>query len=250
MRFNPNSVLRKLGFEIRRLPSAPQIQPNLNEEEVAAIEKKLQEFADSRRPDSACASYADLRSYLSDRRIAFFQDVVALCRNHGVRFDERRVADIGCGTGYLLRAVNDEAPAAKLWGFDTFEEMLELARYLCPTAVFEPQSLFKVDRKFDVVFCTETLEHMEQAADALKALVDLLTADGTLVLTVPNGRKDQQESGPRREDGTSYWGHIHFWSPESWQLFLARELGSDYRIDCGQCASGENYAFIHAPDDD
>lgn len=248
MKFKPNKILRKFGFEIRRLPSKKQVDFGLDDAEIANVEQLLQAFADDCPPDSACASYVELRNYLSDQRIAFFEDVIRLCTTHGMNLNQGRVADVGTGTGYLLRVVNRAAPDAEIWGFDTFEEMLGLARRLCPAATFEVGSLFEIEHSFDVVFCTETLEHMVEPADALLALTRLLTPGGTLVLTVPDGRKDQHAPVAIREDGRSYWGHINFWSPESWELFLRRELDPAYDIECGLCDSGENHAFIRAPE--
>lgn len=248
MKLSPNRWLRRLGYEIRRVPraAAPRTPrpPRLAPEEIATLERALKQFAGDQPASSACADAGALRRYLSNRRIAFFHEVVRLCGRYQVPLESKRIADFGSGTGYLLRLIHQAAPTAKLSGYDTFADMMGLARRLCPTAALEVRSLLQVNDPFDVIFCTEILEHLEQPGQALGAMARLVRPGGALVLTVPDGRKDQKKPGRRREDGTAYWGHIHFWSPESWALFLQQELGANHRIECGQMASGQNYGIV------
>ena len=246
MKLDPNRILRRLGFELRRVPPRADDYAAPDRDEIAALDRLLERFAASQPDASPCSDVRQLRQYLSDRRIAFFHDVLTLCHRHRIELHARRIADIGSGTGYLLRTLHRAAPTAALFGFDTFDDMMGLARLLCPAAEFATRDLFLTDDSYDVVFCTETLEHLERPDQALRRLTGRIAPGGALVLTVPDGRMDQTESGTRREDGTGYWGHIHFWSPESWRWFLDRELGPDYRIECGQVATGENYAVVTA----
>ncbi|NNL99892.1 MAG: class I SAM-dependent methyltransferase [Gammaproteobacteria bacterium] len=245
MRFKPNRLLRKFGYEVRRLPvRTPPAWPPPDPDEIRALEAELDRFAADQPADSALADAAALRGYLSDKRLALFNDLLRICRHHGIDFAGRSVADVGSGTGYLLRLVSQAAPESRLTGYDTFADMMALACRLCPAASFQARSLFEIDASFDIVFCTETLEHLEQPAAALEALFGLVAPGGWLILTVPDGRRDQHGSGQRREDGSGYWGHIHFWSPESWQLFLAGAIGARGEVSCGQCSTSENYALI------
>ena len=178
--------------------------------------------------------------------MAFFRGLVQHCQDLQLTFKGKRIADVGTGTGYLLRALHQAEPDSQLFGFDTFGEMLDLGRMLCPGAIFSTTSLYKLSDDFELVFCTETLEHLVEPHVALKALAHRLTPGGTLVLTVPDGRMDQHQPLQPREDGTAYWGHINFWSPESWSLFLHRELGNgiQYEIVCQQLDTGQNLGLV------
>ena len=246
MLLDPNRLLRKMGYEIRRIPVEHSYPPPPDAERME-LEAALHEFARREPADSPCSDAGALRRYLSNRRIALFNDLLEQCHREGIAFAGRGVADVGSGTGYLLRLVGQRASDARLTGYDTFGDLLGLAQRLCPEASFFQRDLFEIATEFDVVFCTETLEHLERPAAALRALFDLVTPGGALVITVPDGRIDQHASGERREDGTAYWGHIHFWSPESWRLFVAGEIGGRARIVFGQCATGENYAMVFRP---
>ncbi len=48
---------------------------------------------------------------------------------------------------------------------------------------------------------------------ALKNIIDMMGKDSACLITVPNGRLDQYE------------GHINFWSPESWEVFIKSNSG-------------------------
>ena len=234
-------ALETFGLEIRRLD--PEEIPDPDPIEIAAVEQRMADFASDQLSSSSLSSVPELRDYLSDARIAFFNDLVDICERSGVQMDDRRVADMGTGTGYLLRAVGRHAASADLYGYDTFAEMLGLARLLVPRASFTAASLYEVDEKFDVVFCTEMLEHMVHPHQALQKLARLILPGGALVLTVPNGRKDRGPAKEIRDDGTAYWGHINFWSPESWPVFLERELPEAIGIEVGLMITEKNYAI-------
>src|SRR5262249_6527343 len=62
--------------------------------------------------------------------------------------------------------------------------------------------------EFDLILCTEVLEHCEYPADIVKDMFLAGKPGGMIVITLADGRKDTWE------------GHIHFWSPESFKLFI------------------------------
>lgn len=246
MILSPNRLLRLFGLEIRRI-DRPAVFPPPPVGELTALESILATFASSMPTGSACADFDALRSYLDNRRIALFHSLIEVARRAGVEFDGRHVVDVGTGTGYLLRVIAQLAQPASLAGFDTFEEMLGLARLLNPQARIELRSLYAIDETFDLVMCTETLEHLVDPGRALEALYSIVTPGGSLLLSVPDGRHDRLACGERRADGSSYWGHIHFWSPESWSLFLAPHFADDVEIRCDRLSTGENFAAIRKP---
>lgn len=83
--------------------------------------------------------------------------------------------------------------------------------------------------------------------DPARQIMEMLAAvcpGGRLVLTVPNGRTDRQAAMGKREDGTAYWGHIHFWSPESWPLYIADVVDGHASFSTDVLDSGQNIAII------
>lgn len=128
-------------------------------------------------------------------------------------FDGRSVADTGVGPGLALHELLLGSTPKAVVGYDFSAKALDVARTVLPQAHFEHRGMYDLpDERFDVVICTEVLEHLERPAVALRSLVTLLEKQGTLILTVPDGRIDFSAK------------HVNFWSPESWKLFLQDTL--------------------------
>ena len=143
-----------------------------------------------------------------------------------------------------MRLIQNVTQSVDLFGFDTFVEMNELARMFCPTATVQDLPFQAVEDTFDVIFCTEVLEHLVDPAAALRKLLRCLKPSGVLILTVPDGRIDQHPAGAIRSDGSAYWGHINFWSPESWTLFINASIEEPIQVVARLLKSGKNFAAI------
>lgn len=112
----------------------------------------------------------------------FHRRIVEVVRPLGVR----TVLDAGCGEGYLARHLLDHLPGIELTGVDVSGSAVATARERCPEGNFQAatiQSLRDMGRSFDLVICSEVLEHLENPAEALDVLASL-AAPNTL-LTVP-----------------------------------------------------------------
>src|SRR3546814_4612951 len=68
-----------------------------------------------------------------------------------------------------------------------------MAKRACPDAELFFSALSDLPRssRYDVVFLMEVLEHTVDPEAVVRRLLDIVSAAGTLVLTVPDGRKDQ-----------------------------------------------------------
>lgn len=235
------------GYQISRIPSRqPKETPRwpVDPAERSALLGDLERFAREKPGRGLWSSPSKAREYLSDKRLCFYSELLKVCDRQGIRFSGADVADIGSGTGYLLRKIHASSPDSRLTGYDTYPEITELARALCPAARFVLRDLHEIgDERYDVIFCTEVLEHLFHPGQALRQLLAALRAGGTLVLTVPNGRSDTYEALGMFENGRGHWGHINFWSPESWPIFV-REHAGEADLSFGTLPSGENYAVI------
>lgn len=137
-------------------------------------------------------------------------------RQAGVGLDGRSVADAGIGPGHALHELLRGSKPSHVTGFDFSRSALDEAQRLFPEADLQVRGIYDDPiGRFDVVVCTEVLEHLERAHVALLTLRQMITDHGTLVLTVPDGRIDFSEK------------HVNFWSPESWGLFLRQVLPDD-----------------------
>lgn len=236
-------LFRQFGFEIIRVDPVPYRRVNIPGEELKQIDSILLEFSEEMVHDPAFRFKA-LKKYLSENRVSFFFELMKLCREYEIEMDGQSVADIGSGMGYLLRCIENEYTPKSLSGYDTFEVMLPLARKFCEKATFQPTGLFEVEATYDVVFCTEVIEHLIHPGRAVKKLFTMLNKGGTLIITIPDGRKDTSPAKKIRDDGTAYWGHINFWSPENWPVFLQEQLPSVKEIKTGLLNTSKLYGII------
>lgn len=183
------------------------------------------------------AMYADpdlLRHYLVDERLDFYKIVAdRIVRDYQGDIKQASCLDVGCGPGYLLNELRQKGFSGRLVGIDAAGEAV--ARVKEHNANIEFYEGFLADQEwgpiFDVVICTEVLEHCEYPGTVLEDMLKVTKPSGLLVITVPDGRKDTWD------------GHINFWSPESFRIFV-REYASTDSIDFDYFEN-TNYCAIH-----
>jgi SAM-dependent methyltransferase len=97
-----------------------------------------------------------------------------------------RVLEVGCGTGNVLRVLEEVCRDGEVIGSELFEEGLAYARTRCHCPVLRADIFdLPFDAPFDVIGMFDVLEHLEDDRGALKALQEALTPGGALLLTVP-----------------------------------------------------------------
>lgn len=90
-----------------------------------------------------------------------------------VRASDRRVLDVPCGRGRLLKAVGETAPGAALYGLDVNDRMVALTAHAVPRARVQVASVYAIpyrDRSFDAVLCHESFMHFAEPHVALAEL--------------------------------------------------------------------------------
>ena len=106
----------------------------------------------------------------------------------------KTVCDVGCGQGSLLLELMEEFPGIEPNGTDISSAAVELARRKVPQGKFYVLDLVTdhVPRKFDLVICSEVVEHIE---DDLSAMRNLCRMTGKyLVITTVQGRMRRFEA--------------------------------------------------------
>jgi SAM-dependent methyltransferase len=84
----------------------------------------------------------------------------------------RTVLDVGCGQGSLLRELIREFPAIEPYGCDVSATAVELSRRKVPEGEFQVLDLVNeaLPRTFDLLVCSEVVEHIEDDVAALRNL--------------------------------------------------------------------------------
>ena len=97
--------------------------------------------------------------------------------------------DAGCGDGRYLAALEAELPTRRA-GTDISERILETARTRVDADFRQAnlESLPFEDGAFDLVLCSQVIEHVLDAAAAAAELARVLRPGGTLVISTDNAR--------------------------------------------------------------
>ena len=126
------------------------------------------------------------------------------------------VLDVGCGEGYLSRVLLDRFPGIRVKGVDISPAAVERARERCPEGDFEVarfEDLARWTERFDLVVCSEVLEHIDDPATGAKILAG--RSGGKVLVTVP-WEPWFQLANLARGKYLGRWGnhpeHIHRWS--------------------------------------
>jgi len=90
-----------------------------------------------------------------------------------IRASDRRVLDVPCGRGRLLKAARTRASSAALFGLDVNGEMVTRVRRDLPDVHAQVASVYAIpfrDRSFDAVLCHESFMHFDDPRAALAEL--------------------------------------------------------------------------------
>jgi trans-aconitate methyltransferase len=97
----------------------------------------------------------------------YFLDTVTLPR------DAKTFLDVSCAKGDALPVIRARYKDLELFGQDFSEVAIEEARQSYGTlARFEVASIESVSREYDVIFCSNTLEHFENYLDIAQGLLE------------------------------------------------------------------------------
>jgi ubiquinone/menaquinone biosynthesis C-methylase UbiE len=97
------------------------------------------------------------------------------------------ILDVGAGEGFLLQRLVDNHIGKHHEGIEYVDEAIALAKKYHPKLTIKKGDIYKLpykDNSFDLLICTEVLEHLEDPTKALKEL--LRVSKKYCLLTVPN----------------------------------------------------------------
>lgn len=193
-------VFHKMGIDIRFVPKQEH-RSAIEMNEVATMNTywSTKELSDR---------------FLSKEVLKRFRDTLAVMKEHQVDLTDLSVIDVGCGNGMLLKFLSENFKVSSQAGMEYAEAAVEVARKLHPGPEYIVHDInTPYGRQFGAVICTEVIEHILYPDRAFRNLLDMVQDQGILFITVPNGRHD------------TFAGHINFWSPESWEVFISQNSG-------------------------
>ncbi len=137
-----------------------------------------------------------------------------------------RILDAGCGEGFTLAKLYELRIGKELAGIDYSKVAIDTAKEMFPYLNVKVGDIYKLpfkENSFDLVICTEVMEHLENPGEALKE-IERVTSKYAL-LTVPN------EPWFMFFNFTQWGkdiGHINHWTSSSFKKFI--ELNSKFKI--------------------
>lgn len=98
----------------------------------------------------------------------------------------KSILDVGCGEGFIASEIKKKLPNLSITGIDISKEAVTEFKVRCRGAKGFVGSADKLpfgDKSFDIVVCSEVLEHLDDPGGALKEMVRVVR--GAIILTVP-----------------------------------------------------------------
>lgn len=191
--------------------------------QIVFIKKKNRGFSAINRNSKESINKAVNKNtyYGFKRKVPFYKSIIGLT---GIDLTGKGVLDVSCGTGVLCEEISASYKPHPFYACDFSESCVNVTKSLMiPNLLCSVHDIYDpIDRKFDVVYCIETIEHLLYPQIAVKNILDALNRNGVAIITVPNGKLDTYEQ------------HIHFWSIDSWKLFLSSSIDeSVFTIETG-----------------
>ena len=160
----------------------------------------------------------------------FLRTVIDTIKPLGVK----SILDVGCGEGFTLSQLKKETSFQKLEGVDAVKESITVGKKLHPDLPLKLGDIYDLDYKdnsFDILLCTEVLEHLAKPADALKELIRV--SKKYVLVTVPNEPwftisrilrgKNLLQLGAHPE-------HIQWWTANEFKKFVGKQKAGKIRL--------------------
>ncbi len=157
----------------RRLFGKPEARPEVLTDDLRT--EIQHSFDEASRDEENFPSAIDPRIYHVRLILEFFGNLTG-----------RRVLDAGCGKGRFARVLQENFPAAEIWGLDISPEMLKHVPAPIHTRQGALTELPFPDTHFDCVYATESLEHAVEIDRAVAEMCRVLKPGGRLVIIDKN----------------------------------------------------------------
>ena len=158
----------------------------------------------------------------------FLDNFKSLLLEEVKRLKPESILDVGAGEGFTLEMFRKHNVGKKLEGVEYMDDALSLAKKLHPQVKIRKGTIYELpykDDTFDVVICTEVLEHLEEPEKALKELKRV--SRKYVILSVPNEPlftiqrflrgKNMLKLGDHPE-------HIQHWSSGAFEKFVKKYM--------------------------
>ena len=150
----------------------------------------------------------------------FYRTLIAMARP----LSPKTVLDAGCGEGFSLNKLMLNKIGIKIEGVEQSKEAIALGKKLFSKANIKQGSVYELpykDGSFDLVVCTEVLEHLEDPQKALSEIIRV--SKKNIILSVPNEPYFMLSNFLRGKNLSRLGNdpcHINHWTIKTFQNFL------------------------------
>jgi len=142
------------------------------------------------------------------------------------------ILDVGCGEGFTLSRLKMKKIGKKLEGIEYNKKAIALSKKEYPGLKIRQGSIYELPYKnnsFDLVLCTEVLEHMQSPEKALNELIRV--SKKYLLLSVPNEPFFMLAQLLRGKNWSRFGNdieHINHWTFLGFQNFVSKKIKIKY----------------------
>lgn len=137
-----------------------------------------------------------------------------------------KILVMGCAYGYLPKRLEENY---EVYGIDISNYAIDQAKKISKKSKFKVMDAenIRLKQKFDVIFCLDILEHLENPEKCIKSCNKLLNQGGLLIISIPN-----LNSLLKPLKGVNWFGyrdktHVSLLKPKRWKRLLKR---NNFRI--------------------
>jgi len=176
-------------------------------------EKELNEFYQNYHKTSQYTGKIDSKQRRARKRIKSIKNLAK-----GKTF-----IDIGCNAGFAVEAARILRLEAT--GIDVDHTAIEFAKQHYPQASFQAMSIQKLaetGKTFDIIYCSEVIEHLPRVDDFVSSLNKILKQDGVILLTTPDIAHYSIVKNPLEWDAVRPPEHLLYFSKKSLGFLLKK----------------------------
>lgn len=146
----------------------------------------------------------------------FINNFLKTLLNEAGKLKPQSILDVGCGEGFTLENLRTNKIGQELVGIDLSKEAIQIGKELHPNLSLKPGTIYHIPFKpnsFDLVICSEVLEHLQHPEKALLELKRV--TKNNCIISVPH-EPWFMLANLLRAKNISRWGndieHIQHWS--------------------------------------
>lgn len=105
-------------------------------------------------------------------------------------FAPKSILEVGCSNGHLSELLHQEFPLAKVTGVDVYKPAIVEAMKHYPHITFNVADAHKLpfpDKSFDLVVCSETIEHVVDPSQVIHEMTRVSKTNGRTLIEMDSG---------------------------------------------------------------